>query len=450
MFIGPIRDEHIQRVLYYAKHVRYLHYKDVDFGPHAQGLTTSTLMRVDKLGAFVPLRKIHLHGPLRNAMLLPLTSPNLAVVQISTKKSLSESTEICIASFLQSLTQYPYLRHFAIEGPFRDITIQLLPDFTNLHCLSMHLQKFDIPINFLKRFASSMPSLRHLQVSIADSCFPPPNDRPNGLGQPHPVFRPSFPSLRSLTVECSPTHLEKLLGVLDAPLLKSVKLEVHHFTPEVGALVPKFFEMNQILKEKVDRLRICDETTFGQSRSFSFVQSLGKLKDLSLCSLDGAISMSDIVDTFSYNGSWLRSLTSLRLINASPRDPVKGISIAALSLIAEACPNLKWLFISIHHPEKPEKNAVAKDAKGRKPHDLEGLMFINLPVDWDDSMSLAIEFVSLLVHLFPATNLPHYIGINDKPDAQATREVWWKGVEDMWRMYQTIRDKQNVKKPLPA
>jgi len=61
MITGPIRNEHLQRVLYYAKRIRYLHYKDGDLGQYANGtreIMTSVLIRMDKLGAFDPLRKI--------------------------------------------------------------------------------------------------------------------------------------------------------------------------------------------------------------------------------------------------------------------------------------------------------------------------------------------------------------------------------------------------------
>ena len=105
--------------------------------------------------------------------------------------------------------------------------MQVLPDFTNLHRLSIYLQNFDIPIHFIKRFASAMPSLRHLYVKISDSSPPRSNEMPQGLGQP------SFPSLETLIVDGDPTHMENLLGVLDAPLLKSVNLVFHQFTPSL-------------------------------------------------------------------------------------------------------------------------------------------------------------------------------------------------------------------------
>ena len=89
--------------------------------------------------------------------------------------------------------------------------------------------------------------------------------------------------------------------------------------------------------------------------------------------------MSDIVETFSYDGMWSHSLTYLHLGYVNPTNPVNGISIAALHIIADACPNLKSLDISIHRPEKPEKPTVKKDEGGRKLHDLQKLVFFNIP-----------------------------------------------------------------------
>ena len=151
MFTGPIRNEHLQRVLYYAKRIRILDYMDMDDDPYSiapRDLIISTFMRMDKLGAFVPLRKIHLTGAfLRNTMLFPLTAPYLENIGIKTRKVPDESTEIMIASSLQSVAQSPLLKFLTINGPLGDITLQVIPDFINLQRLTMCLQSSDLPVN---------------------------------------------------------------------------------------------------------------------------------------------------------------------------------------------------------------------------------------------------------------------------------------------------------------
>ena len=166
-FTGPIRNEHLQRVFYYAKRIRHLHYRnDSPYSDVSRDLMISTFMRMDKLGAFVPLRKVNLHGPLGNAMPLPLTSPYLDAIEISTTTTHSEITEIEIASSLLSIARSPLIRSLVIDGSFRETTLRVLPDFVNLHHLMISLKRTDIPAHFLKRFASSMPSLRHLKIHI--------------------------------------------------------------------------------------------------------------------------------------------------------------------------------------------------------------------------------------------------------------------------------------------
>ena len=228
MFTGPIRNEHFQRVLYYAKRIRFLHYYwDVDDTYFLRDLMISTFMRMDRLGAFVPLRRIHLHY-LRNTVPFPLTSPNLDKIEICIMEPLPELTEVEVGSFLQSVAfQSPRLRSLCIMGPLRGTTLQVLPDFINLRCLTMHFQNSDIPTHFLKQFASSMPSLQHLNIHIADCRFTPPNDE-----QPYSVSRSFFPSLETLKVAVEFTHLGSLIGVLDAPLLKSIGLSVAQSTPD--------------------------------------------------------------------------------------------------------------------------------------------------------------------------------------------------------------------------
>jgi hypothetical protein len=223
VFTGPIRNEHLQRVLYYAKRIRIFDHKDVDDGAYSgtpHDLIVSTYMRLDKIGAFLPLRKVHLCEPLCNTMLLPLSSPYLDTVEIRTKTTLPEFTEVGVASFLQSVaSQSPLLRSLSIKGPFRSITLQVLPDFVNLQRLTMGFENSDIPPQFLRHF-TSMPSLRRLHIQVANCRFTP-DGIPQRPGQPHSIFRLSFPSLQTLIVGCGSIHLESLFGVLDAPLLKS-------------------------------------------------------------------------------------------------------------------------------------------------------------------------------------------------------------------------------------
>ena len=397
-------------------------------------------MRMDKLGAFVPLRRVDLHGPLGNAMPLPLTSPNLDTIEIRTERIESELTEIEIASSLQSVAQSPLLQSLLISGPFRDITFRVLPDFVNLLRLTMSLKDFDIPAHFLKRFASSMPSLQYLRVYTNSCRSAPPNDGSQRLGQPHSIFRSSFPSLKILDVASHSINLGNLLGILNAPLLESFSLSVVPASPHMH----QFVESNrQVVKDKVHRLVI--KTT---DPSLGFVKSFENLRDLTVSSLTRPLPMFEIVGTFTCEGLWSRSLVHLHLIQRTLIDASMCfvcMPIAALLIIADACPNLESLHISIYHPERPKKQT---DNQKRNPHDLKKLVFANLPGSWDETMTLAIDLASYLDLIFPAMGVPQYTGAkSDKPNALAKREEWWKGVQDMWGTFQTIKDRQCIKQP---
>ena len=221
---------------------------------------------------------------------------------------------------------------------------------------------------------------------------------------------------------------------MDAPLLRVVSLALLQSTPDVGGHIHKFVERHQqLLKNKVWRLVIQAVVP-----SISFVKSFETLQEFLVIS-PGAISMFDIVDIFMINDdkSWSRSLTRLHF---KQENPSNGISITALYLIADACPNLKSIEISIHHP------MVKTHVQERKPHDLKKLVFFNLPGVWVESMALAIDLVSHLDHLFPPMAVPEYTGgKEDNPGALATREAWWRGVQDMWRMCQTSKGRKNTK-----
>ena len=153
------------------------------------------------------------------------------------------------------------------------------------------LKRSDIPVHFLKRFASSMPSLRRLQIYIND-CLPAlPNDGSQRLGQPPSIFRLSFPSLQTLDVGCDSTYLGNLLSSLH--LLESFTLDV---VQSRNTPLHQFIESNrQVLKDKVHRLFVrTTEPFLGLAKSFE------NLRVLILWSLNRIIPMSDITATFTY------------------------------------------------------------------------------------------------------------------------------------------------------
>jgi len=386
---------------------------------------------MDELGAFFPLRnlKIDFHdvtilSRCNTLLLPPLSSPNLDSILIRTNTTLPILTEIGLVSFLHSVAQSRLLRSCAIDGTFRDITLQVLPNFVNLHRLILRLESSDIPVHFLKRFASSIPSLRDLHIHISNCRFAPrSNDGPQGFAR-----RYSFPSLETLYVGCDSIHLEDILGVLNAPLLKSASLMLIQSEAD-GAHMQQFLESNRVLKDKVHRLVI--KTI---KPSLTQVESFDNLRELVVLSLHGTISMSDIVGTF--DGSWSRFLVHLQLMQMHPINSLNCISIAALWVIADTCPNLEFLEISIHRPDKPEMQiAVKQNRQERKPHNLKKLVFFNLPRVWNDTKSLATDLISLLDYLFPFMTVPKYIGATpDKPGARAMRRAWWNGVVDMWQL----------------
>ena len=196
-----------------------------------------------------------------------------------------------------------------------------------------------------------------------------------------------------------------------------------------------------MLKDKVHKLVVKTTEPF-----LNLVKSFENLMDLTLMSCNHTIPMSDIATAFTYEGLWSSSLVHLQVIQRliNPIVTLSCMSIGALLVIADACPNLESLQISIFHPMTPGTQTDNQ----RKPHKLKMLVFLNLPNSWDETMPLAVDLASYLDLLFPAMNVPQYVGAGtDKPGALAKREEWWKGVQDLWRTFQTIKYRQRVKLP---
>jgi len=174
-----VRDEHINRVLFYARRIRSLYFYSERTGPYSKlpiNLLMNFIARINKLGAFYPLRKLFIQDAM-STTLFPISAPNLESIMLFTRTGPHEITSV----FLQTIVaEAEDLTTFSLKGKFSGNISSDLPRFHHLQRLFINLVDTIIPMSFLRHIASSMTSLQSLNIYLYDCRFSHDldNDRP--------------------------------------------------------------------------------------------------------------------------------------------------------------------------------------------------------------------------------------------------------------------------------
>ena len=386
--------------------------------------------RVNQLNAFLSLRALTVSSYLikfQYTTLRTISPPNLEHLTLL-RDDLGPQEENMTNSFLKALAlKSHHIKTLVVRGNYTGLTFSVLLKFSNVQNLTIYFRNLPvISLSLLEQIASSMTSLQSLKMILDSSKFK--NDLKNTSRQ---VFQ--FVSLTDLVVDGHLHSVGKVLEVVHAPLLSRLSLTVNILGPgfEPCTSIRSFIPVKMI--DKVQSFSVsswCSDARrrrgpidFGSQIS-PFI-TFEQLDDLSVRVPTLRISTTHLA-TFLDNNRYFSNLLWLTLEYDRPSQINQSLSIAALPLIANTCPKLFHLAISIYHPDQSEMRITTRS------HNLRTLRFCSLP-DWDDSTSLATAFSSFLYHLFPKL-IFSYWGVLALPES---RKKWWESVQDMIKGHQT-------------
>ena len=397
------------------------------------------ISRINKLGAFCPLRELLIHDLNPNGQLsitlFPISAPNLGTIRHLAWRG---SNETITSAFLQTIVnEAENLSTFDLTGIFSGIIFSALPCFYRLQQLFIDIDDSTIPMSFLKGIASSMISLRSLRMYLRSCRFS--NDLDNDQSTyPNTPF--TFRSLTDLNLR---GDVKNVLDVLHTPILESLSLAPYYGSAstdnsEFPVFIRKFNEINSqyakdTLKNSFLRFRTSASMDFAPHLS-SFV-SYDQLQVLRIETTQLSIPTSALSNFLSMNGHW-SNLQHLRLDYEKATD-AGSLSITALSLLAHFCPKLSKLEIAIYHPDQ---NIQSETPITPKPHNLHTLVFFNLPTSWNYSVSSAVKFADFLDQLFPRLTVAELTPFSyiHQPDPES-RKDWWDGVRLTLKLCQRLK-----------
>jgi hypothetical protein len=460
MLTSIVSDEHLERVLFYARFIRVLSIVAVDHEPNEsyfpESLFSAILSRINKLNAFSSLRKLvvfqfdFLHE-IQYTILFLISTPNLEAIELTSAETTSEITT---SSFIQLFTSdFHHLKTLDVRAPFTGIGIfQSLSKFYDLQHLSLDLclensdgagAIFPIPTDLLRHSMSSMVALQSLKLHL--------RNRPlTATRTAHHLLR--LDSLTDLEVDGTMDDIEIFLDILYAPLLDSLRLTFMVQCVDLCTDGPSRRYTITRLDEPLAKLQLrtlsLSIISSPSPINFYFSPSLQKVfEQLEVfrmnCNADLFISTSRL-NTFLYDNNW-SNLEDLELTHRRLTGVRDGtLSIAAMLSVASACPKLVKLTIAIRHPDKSCMETATLSDTVSKPHGLKVLKFVALPSKWlllnsSQSTSLAITFSFFLHCLFPRLQIadydPTFLGSDSNNAVADWPSGWWTAVRRMLEKY---------------
>ena len=381
------------------------------------------IARINKLGAFYPLRKVFIQDAM-STTLFPISAPNLESIMLFTRTGPHEITSV----FLQTIVaEAEDLTTFSFKGNFSGNISNDLPRFHHLQRLFINLVDTIIPMSFLRHIASSMTSLQSLNIYLYDCRFS------HDLDNDRPTYSNTSFTFHSLTNLNLMGDVKNILDVLHAPLLETLSLG-GAFTDnsDIPILIRRFNELNS--RHAKDGLKN-SSLSFRNSTPIDFASHLSsfvfydQLQVLRIKTAQLSIPTSALSKFLSTNGHWsnLQHLT----LNYEKATDAKTLSITALSLLAQFCPKLAKLEIAIYHPDQIEKSTT------RKPHNLHTIVFLNLPTNWNYSIPFSVNFADFLDQIFPKLTVAEFAPFSDA--LKAARRDWWDGVRATLKLCQRLK-----------
>jgi len=349
---------------------------------------------------------------------------------------INTSSDEFSASFLSVLSQRASsLQELILGGRLSPSSLKLVSNFSKLRNLTISGNSSVLQTSFLER-CSMLENLTHLSMNLdASSIFSMSDSVTPQLS--------GFAALQVLQLGGSPAELSKILQSVAPPFLKTILITCATprlqpgISPESIGLCIK--ECGRISPTRRIQLRFGAtgrNASIVSNRSLSSLQSCKSLQNLEISGITLHIS-DEIIRDLCEGGAW-RNLRSLHLPRATP-DHSPSLSI--LKTIAQSCPDLQSLVISINFQNMPslDFSALPKErSASRIPHNLKSLSILKVPDPRIGSENNTIT-MAISVSLFIEYHFPNLEKAQLLSDFSADTD-WWHNVEKMMKAYKMVRE----------
>ncbi|KAF9525957.1 hypothetical protein CPB83DRAFT_885245 [Crepidotus variabilis] len=337
------------------------------------------------------------------------TSPNLQDYSINqihwTDEPLAANLLVNVSLATKVLTK------IELCGYLTSKTLNVLDRFSNLQFLRLGFQKATLGYKMIVKM-SQLPLLRDLILEMED----------------HPKVESvwadstsTFCNLESLCLTGDPTNVGRLLAHIRTPTLRKATLQFHSDDSErdsadlISSCLGRLIENSNNLLYKL--LLAFPE---GSSKQASWtwlgpLKSCHALRHLELTCGSMTLTDGDLLSMCAC-GEW-RGMEYLKLLPSGGREGDEVLSLDALRILAQQCPNLKSLSTCVGVPSDPsEVAALHRDLGFKWVHGLQELSLYNLTgnkgskaEDDDDDDDSDVEDVDLVKHINVGIEMAKYI-----------------------------------------
>jgi len=353
---------------------------------------------------------------------------------------INNSSDEFATSFLSVLSQRASsLQELILAGQITSHSLDLVSHFSKLNALIISGQNTTFQTSFLEQ-CSTLRNLTYLSMNLdASSTF----SRPNPI-IPHFSVPGAFPALEYVRLGGSSTELSKLLQSIAPSSLKSIMItcsppSIHYadvFSESISLCIK---ECGRIAPTHRIRLQvgtgIIGRNTMTTEASLSPLKSCKALQSLEISGITLRIT-DDMIRDFCRDNAWQNLRTLLLPPTVSDQTP----SLSSLKVLAQSCPNLHTLRISISFQnfQLVEIATLQRERLNRRvPHNLTNLSIFKVADarngNETNTLLMAISVSLFIEYHFPNLKESKLLG-NSSGDLD-----WWKGVEQMMGAYKMVR-----------
>ena len=351
---------------------------------------------------------------------------------------LLDSLELCNIGGFENTIVAPFLATLASESQMLsrfvlqsgqmsvDILKKSVVHFTHLRSLKI-LDAVLMSDFVLWEVLGALPSLENLTLKAIDPASHPAHGPENLNSQSVSRAPKYFEALESLCVTGSFFLIQQLLGFIDSPCIKSLEIypifSPHEHDPD-NLSTPSMIIVASKWPQSLKSLVIDSSSSESTQRyaTLNCLMSLTALHEMQTFHLKGWWMKNLNNDMSRLAMSWPK-LRSLRVLPHNHWEPETFISFSTLRIIAENCPELRYLHIQLDISITPPFDTSSKNLN----HNLE-VLTVGKALSNRASLKCQIQVTQHLDSIFP-----YLKSIEVQP-----KDVTWSGIRDLVHLCQEV------------